>query len=213
MQLKNNKLFRQEALDQLSSPEQLDQVMQVVRPPAWLPLSAMGVLVAVAGIWSVFGRIPLTVTGEGIVISPPQIKSAQPNSKLVSVVYFANEDGKQIQAGMQAQVTPSFAKRERDGGIVGVIANVSSFPVTTQDITALVGNAEIAASLAGRGRIQAFVQLQEDSSTVSGYKWSSSDGPPLKLTSGTTTSVRVKIGETAPISYIIPMLRSWTGVY
>lgn len=143
------------------------------------------------------------------------IEAEDSKTKLVSLVYFANKDGKQIKPGMRVQVTPSFSKRERDGGILGVIKNISSFPVTTQDITALVGNEEIAANLAGKGegRVQAFVQLHEDQTTVSGYKWSSSDGPPLKLSSGTTTVVQVKVGETAPISYIIPMLRSWSGIY
>ncbi|BAY28957.1 secretion protein HlyD [Nostoc carneum NIES-2107] len=143
------------------------------------------------------------------------IEAEDSHTKLVSLVYFANKDGKQIQPGMYVQVTPSFAKRERDGGIVGAIANISSFPVTTQDITTLVGNAEIAASLAGKGegKVQAFVELKEDATTVSGYQWSSSKGPSVKLTSGTTTTVQVKVGETAPISYIIPILRSWAGLY
>jgi HlyD family secretion protein len=73
----------------------------------------------------------------------------------------------------------------------------------------------MAASLAAKGenQVQAFVKLQENPTSVSGYKWSSSYGPALKISSGTTTSVQVKVGEKAPISYIIPMLRSWTGIY
>ncbi|WP_445638419.1 NHLP bacteriocin system secretion protein [Nostoc sp. DSM 114161] len=143
------------------------------------------------------------------------IEAEQPNSKLMSLVYFANKDGKQIKPGMSVQVTPSFAKREREGGIVGTVANISSFPVTTQDITAIVGNKEIAASLAGKGeaKVQALVELEENSTSISGYKWSSSNGSDVKISSGTTTSVQVKVGEKAPISYIIPMLRSWTGIY
>ncbi|MDZ8106270.1 MAG: NHLP bacteriocin system secretion protein [Nostoc sp. DedQUE12a] len=143
------------------------------------------------------------------------IEAEQPNSKLMSLVYFANKDGKQIKPGMAVQVTPSFAKREREGGIVGTVANISSFPVTTQDITAIVGNKEIAASLAGKGeaKVQALVELEENSTSISGYKWSSSNGSDVKISSGTTTSVQVKVGEKAPISYIIPMLRSWTGIY
>ncbi|ARV60155.1 NHLP bacteriocin system secretion protein [Nostocales cyanobacterium HT-58-2] len=143
------------------------------------------------------------------------IEAEDPKTKLMSLVYFANKDGKQIKPGMSVQVTPSFAKREKEGGIVGVIQNISAFPVTTQDIAAMVGNQEIADSLAakGEGRVQAFVQLQEDATTSSGYKWSSSLGPNLKISSGTTTSVQVKVDEVAPISYIIPLLRSWTGIY
>ncbi|RUR72306.1 NHLP bacteriocin system secretion protein [Chlorogloeopsis fritschii PCC 9212] len=157
--------------------------------------------------------VPGQIVNSGIRLG--SIEAEDPKTKLASLVYFANKDGKQIKPGMSVQVTPSFAKREREGGIVGKIANISSFPVTTQDIAAQVGNQEIAATLAGKGegKVQAFVELQEDPTTPSGYKWSSSQGPLLKLSSGTTTSVQVKVGETAPISYIIPILRSWTGIY
>ena len=41
----NNQLFRQESLERLSSPEQLDQMMRVVSPKAWLPLTTIGFLV------------------------------------------------------------------------------------------------------------------------------------------------------------------------
>ncbi|MBE9106776.1 hypothetical protein IQ229_18115 [Nostoc cf. edaphicum LEGE 07299] len=40
MQLKHSHIFRQEALERLSSPEQLDQAIQVVKPQAWLTLVA-----------------------------------------------------------------------------------------------------------------------------------------------------------------------------
>lgn len=143
------------------------------------------------------------------------IEAEDSHVKLESIVYFADKDGKQIKQGMNVQVTPSVVKRERYGGIVGVVTKVSPFPVTTQEIGAVVGNEELAKSLAGENgaRVQVFVQLQEDATTKSGYNWSSSKGPELKLSSGTTTLVRVKVGEVAPISYIIPLFRSWTGVY
>ena len=143
------------------------------------------------------------------------IEAEDSQVKLESIVYFADKDGKQIKQGMNVQVTPSVVKRERYGGIVGVVTNVSPFPVTTQEIGAIVGNEELAKSLAGENgaRVQVFVQLQEDATTKSGYNWSYSKGPELKISSGTTTLVRVKVGEVAPISYIIPLFRSWTGVY
>jgi HlyD family secretion protein len=157
--------------------------------------------------------VPGQIINSGVRLGSLEV--ADPKAKLMSVIYFDNKDGKQIKSGMSVQVTPSFAKRERYGGMVGVLTNISPFPVTTQDITAIVGNEDIATSLAKNGevRVQAFAQLQEAPTSISGYKWSSGDEPPLKISSGTTTSVQVKIGEKAPISYIIPILRSWTGIY
>ncbi len=77
MQLKQSKIFRQEAVEHLTSPEELDYAIKVVKPQAWLSVSAMGFLVAVAAIWSGYGRIPLTVTGEGILIRPRHVVQFQ----------------------------------------------------------------------------------------------------------------------------------------
>ncbi len=66
-------MFRQEALERLSSPERLDQTLKVVNPKAWIPLATAGSLVAVALGWSIFGRIPLTVEGRGVLIQPRRV--------------------------------------------------------------------------------------------------------------------------------------------
>ncbi len=148
------------------------------------------------------------------------IQTEDPNGKLTSVIYFADKDGKKIKSGMTVQVTPSTVKRERYGGIVGKITRITPFPVTNQDMSAIIGNENLANSLAqgvsssgGGAPVQIFAELQQDPTTSSGYKWSSSNGPPLKISSGTTTQVRVKIGDQAPISYVIPIFRSLTGIY
>ena len=73
----NNQLFRQESLERLSSPEQLDQMMRVVSPKAWLPLTTIGFLVITALTWSVFGRIPITVSGKAVLIRPRNVVPLQ----------------------------------------------------------------------------------------------------------------------------------------
>lgn len=147
------------------------------------------------------------------------INATGTDAKLMSVIYFADKDGKQIKSGMEVQVTPSLVKRERFGGILGKVQTVTPFPVTVQDMSTIIGNQNLAESLAdslaqggGKAPIQVFAQL-ETANTNSGYKWSSSKGPDIKLSSGTTVQVRVKVGETAPIAYVIPLFKSVTGIY
>jgi HlyD family secretion protein len=136
------------------------------------------------------------------------------NEELLSLTYFLDQDGKQIEPGMMAQVTPSIVKRERYGGIVGEVSSVSQFPLTTQEITAMVGNSELAQNFTRNGPpLQVSIALETDESNASGYAWTSSQGPDEAITSGTTTTVQVRVGEIAPIAYIIPLFRSWTGVY
>lgn len=162
-----------------------------------------------------------TVLGKTIESGMPlgTIEVEDKNASLIGVTYFADKDGKQIESGMKTQITPSVVKRERFGGITGKVTKVSPFPVTIQDMEAIIGNNDLAQSFANKlteegdgASIQVFAQLNKDANTASGYDWSSSTGPSLKMSPGTTTSVRVKIEERAPISYIIPLFRSLTGI-
>ena len=61
-------LFRKNALDQLSSPEQLDQLMQVTDRKAWLVLSGLAVLLSTAALWSLLGAVPTRITGPCILV-------------------------------------------------------------------------------------------------------------------------------------------------
>ncbi|MDO8605844.1 MAG: NHLP bacteriocin system secretion protein [Phaeospirillum sp.] len=66
----NQAIFRQVALERLSTPEQLDQVMRVTSPLSWLMMSAVMVLIITALIWSVIATVPVKVSAQGILISP-----------------------------------------------------------------------------------------------------------------------------------------------
>src|SRR5690349_13332380 len=54
-----DKIFRQAALEKLSSPEELDQLMQVTTPRGWFALIALIVLITVVVIVAVFTVIPI----------------------------------------------------------------------------------------------------------------------------------------------------------
>jgi HlyD family secretion protein len=62
----SKQIFRKVALDRLSSPEQLDQVMQVTNPRGWIALSSLGLLLVAALVWGVLGELPDRVAGSGI---------------------------------------------------------------------------------------------------------------------------------------------------
>jgi HlyD family secretion protein len=64
----NSNLFRKTALDKLSSPERLDQLMTVTPRRAWLALGAIAGILLAALIWSLFGSLPTRVSGPGIFV-------------------------------------------------------------------------------------------------------------------------------------------------
>lgn len=70
-QMSNNQaIFRQVAIERLSTPEQLDQVMRVTSPLQWLMMACVMVLVVGSLLWSVFATVPVKVPSQGILISP-----------------------------------------------------------------------------------------------------------------------------------------------
>lgn len=64
----DNSVFRKVALDRLSSPDQLDRLMEVTSSKGWLALGAAGGVLLVALLWSILGSIPTRIAGQGILI-------------------------------------------------------------------------------------------------------------------------------------------------
>jgi HlyD family secretion protein len=69
MELKDQ-LFRKVSLERLSSPEQLDTLMNVTSARAWIALTALSGIVAATVLWGIFGSVPTKVSGACILIRP-----------------------------------------------------------------------------------------------------------------------------------------------
>jgi len=62
-------LFREEAVDKMLSPDDLDRLMRVTDPKGWLALIGLVALLVPAVVWGVFGSIPNQVTAnDGILM-------------------------------------------------------------------------------------------------------------------------------------------------
>lgn len=63
-------LFRKSAIERLSTPEQLDRLIEVATPRGWMSLAAIGGLLIAVLIWSVVGHLPTTISGRCILLPP-----------------------------------------------------------------------------------------------------------------------------------------------
>ena len=67
--MRNQELFRKQALKKFTSPEQLDRALAVTSPHLWIALSSiLLVFVALVG-WAFLGRISTYVEGSGLILS------------------------------------------------------------------------------------------------------------------------------------------------
>jgi HlyD family secretion protein len=63
------KIFRKAALDRLSSPEQLDQLIALTSPAGWAAALTLVAIAVAAVCWSVFGVVPTSIYGSGILVT------------------------------------------------------------------------------------------------------------------------------------------------
>ncbi len=164
------------------------------------------------------GRVMEVLATPGQVLAPGtavlSLQIEDPDSTLTSISYFPIADGKKIQPGMRIQVTPDTVERQRFGGILSTVTKVSPLPVTREGALSVIGNPDVVQSLMSSGAyIEVMARLETDPATFSGYRWSSSRGPNLKMSSGLTHLSRVTIEGRAPITYLMPILRESSGIY
>lgn len=129
---------------------------------------------------------------------------------LTMLAYMPVGSGKRVATGMPALVTPSTVERDIYGSIEGSVTAVSSLPASEAELQDRLGNQQLVEQLLGGGpSIELQVDLKTDSATASGLQWSSSDGPPLTITPGTTGLVTVIVRSERPINLLVPIVQTW----
>ncbi|HEV7507458.1 MAG TPA: NHLP bacteriocin system secretion protein [Thermoanaerobaculia bacterium] len=161
------------------------------------------------------GRVLEVLANRGNVVAPgtPVLSVEVLSEDLMAVLFVPASAGKTVQPGMVVQVTPSTVKREEFGSILGRVVWVAEFPSSARGMTRLLGNEALVAKLMTEGPpIQVNVALRRDAKTPTGYRWSSSRGPSLKISSGTLAAGDVVVKTDRPMTLVIPTLREKLGL-
>lgn len=312
-------LFRQSTLDQLQSPDQLDQLLTVTNYKSWIALIGTSILIVAIIIWGFVGNLEENVYGEGILISSGGIQQINSNENgqitdisvapgdevesgnvvarldqpellngiraieaqieqiektetdlyateltelteqlaalqtelqlstrvvspysgkvvevkansgdfitkgtpivsvertgeqlrdLQAVFYVSPNDGNKIHAGMEVKIEPASISKETYGYLQGRVIDVANFPSTFQGMMNTIGNEDLVAALSGAGApIEVTVSLIPDQQTESGFKWTSSSGPPVTIQSGALSRGIITVEKSAPIAKIFPQMK------
>jgi HlyD family secretion protein len=161
------------------------------------------------------GRVLEVLANRGDVVNPgTAILSVEVLSEnLQAVLFVPASTGKKVQPGMTVRLSPSTVKREEYGSLLGKVTWVAEFPSTARGMIRLLGNEALVTRLMEQGPpIQVNVALTRDPATPTGYRWSSSRGPNLKISSGTLASGDIVVQQDRPIRLIIPKVREATGL-
>jgi HlyD family secretion protein len=151
--------------------------------------------------------------GSVLAVGTPVIEIETSGPTLEATIYMPPDRGKDVRPGMQVHVEPTMIAREEYGAIIGRVVAISQFPVTPQGMAADLHNDTLVKRFSESGApYAAKVHLEGDASTVSGYRWSSGKGPPVRLSAGTLTRAEVTTHEQPPIGLVLPLIRRLSGV-
>lgn len=159
------------------------------------------------------GQVTEIQTPVGALTTPGgSVLTLQPDGdELEIVAFFPAQRAKEVAVGMSAQVVPAMVRVEEFGFLVGKVRSVSEFPSTDANIMRVFQNNALAAAVAGGPVHEVRIALQRDPSTPSGFKWSSREGAPVTITPATLCSVKVVTREQAPVTLVIPGIKSLLG--
>ncbi len=330
-------IFRKKSLEHLSNPEQLDTIMKVTTPKGWIALASCAFIIFLALIWALFGKIPTTLTGSGMLLrtggvytvearGEGQIKEIlvrvgdnvtvgqivatvdqqnlhllveQTRNKLKNLeteratkkqaldlglisqdaynqvhnqyqftevdlrmalinqqqgsnvqtpyegrimdvqdepgamikkgativtleitkrpltgIIFVPQGGKRVEKDMTVQLSPSNVTQEEYGYLMGKVTSVGLIPASPESMMAILHDQKLVEQLSKEfSPFLVDVGLEQDESTISGYRWSTKKGPPFSIDSGTPCTARIVVREQRPISLVIPLLKKQLGVH
>jgi len=139
-------IYRQEALERMGSPEQLDQLMTLTSPRSWLALGGFGLILLFVGVWAVFGRISTTVEGDGVLIRLGGVQTVTSPAE-AAVADVLVQTGETVQPGhVLMRLVPGGATTAEQAisvtsPIAGRVLNIGVFVgdiVKTHDILATI---------------------------------------------------------------------------
>ncbi len=147
-------------------------------------------------------------TGDSILLVEPAGAA-----HLEAILYVPASTGKRIKQGMQVHVSPSTVKREEHGSMLGKVLFIADVPTSTSAMLAVLANKDLVEQFTREIPVplQMRVSLETSRDTMSGFKWTSSQGPQTRVSAGTPCHGSVTVEEQRPIELVIPFLRKKLG--
>lgn len=155
---------------------------------------------------------PNKYVAEGDLIARLEIQQGE-NRQKIFYGYLPVEVGAKIRQNAEVAIELTTARAQEHGAILGNIVSISPYPVSIDSLTRTINNPALIRHFLQENEavVEVVIVPQVDSKTVSGYRWTSGDGPPIQLTSGTLCSFKGLVEEVHPYLQVLPMwwLKQW----
>jgi multidrug efflux pump subunit AcrA (membrane-fusion protein) len=124
-------------------------------------------------------------------------------ASVVAFVFVPSADVAGVAPGMSVDLTFDAVPAAAFGVLRGTVSDVDAFPLDRAAIVALLADGDYADSLLADGEpVLVTVTPNVDTSTPSGYEWSSVTGPPFKLPAVARFTALIDQGATRPVDLV-----------
>ena len=175
-------------------------------------------LTSLIGTWQVrapaSGRVTEIRAHAGDTLDPGEsVLDIQTGQASLDVLFYVSPtDGKRVEAGMPALVSPATVKREEFGSMTGTVESLSEFPASLAGMEAVLKNRELALSFSRSGPpYTGRVALTPDPDTASGFAWTSPQASDVDISPGTLATVEVRVASRPPAALVVPWIAETLG--
>ncbi|MET9504423.1 HlyD family efflux transporter periplasmic adaptor subunit [Streptomyces sp. NPDC006622] len=132
-------------------------------------------------------------------------KVADADDPLYATVYVPAENAASVPADAAVDLTVQTVPSQRYGVLRGHVKSVDRAAQSAQRIAAFLGDSQLGEQFTEKGRpVAVLVRLDPSSTTRSGYRWSSADGPPYPLTSMAMATASIRLADRRPLDWLLP---------
>lgn len=121
--------------------------------------------------------------------------------------YLPVEVGRKVRINAEVAIELTTLKQQEYGAILGNIVSISPYAISPESLTRMINDPALIRYFQQKHAavVEVVIEPQIDPKTISGYRWTSGEGPPIHLTSGTLCTFKGLVEEVHPYLYVIPV--------
>jgi len=163
----------------------------------------------------VAGRVVEVKANPGAFVNAGQaivsIETGNPGLELLA--FIPSQKAREVVAGMNVRIAPAGTRREEHGELLGIVRDMSSFPVSVTGLRSLLQNETLAENISRAGApYVARVGLVERRDAPGFYVWTTPEGAKVALSSGGLAAIEIAVSEHRPIELVMPAVRKLLGL-
>ncbi len=148
---------------------------------------------------------PNQLIKEGDIVARMEIFNQNPSQAIV-YGFLPLDDGKKVSLHSRVEVELSTLNSHEFGAIIGEVIHISQFPTSYGRLKKNLHNDSLIDYFSqGEPVIEVLVSLEKDSNNFSGYRWTTKNGAPIHITSGTLCTFKCEIEKLYPFQEWIPI--------